>query len=181
MITLIKYGALGGGEKYNANIMYIDGLSTTDTKPTGTFEGMPIPNASVYTEIDTGKQYRYDAAGATWYQSTAGGGGGGGGVSDYDALSNRPQVNSTTLTGNLSSSDLGLQGALTETQMAAVDSGITSTDVSQINTNKTNISKQQDTVASGGNGYALINGIRVYVSATAPTGDIPDGSVGVGW
>lgn len=79
MITLIKYGALGGGEKYNANIMYIDGLSTTDTKPTGTFEGMPIPNASVYTEIDTGKQYRYDAAGATWYQSTAGGGGGGGG------------------------------------------------------------------------------------------------------
>ena len=29
--------------------------------------------------------------------------------------------------------------------------------------------------------YFTVNGIRVYVSATVPTGDIPDGSVGVGW
>ena len=36
-------------------------------------------------------------------------GGGGGGTSDYDELSNRPQVNGNTLTGNKSSSDLGLQ------------------------------------------------------------------------
>lgn len=32
-----------------------------------------------------------------------------------------------------------------------------------------------------GNGYIVVNGIRLYVSLTAPTGDIPDGSVGVGW
>ena len=32
-----------------------------------------------------------------------------------------------------------------------------------------------------GTGYIVVNGIRVYVSSTAPTGDIPDGSVGVGW
>lgn len=43
------------------------------------------------------------------------------------------------------------------------------------------IDDQENTVAQGGNGYALVNGIRVYVSATAPTGDIPDGSIGVGW
>ena len=30
-------------------------------------------------------------------------------------------------------------------------------------------------------GYIVVNGIRLYVSATAPTGDIPDGSIGVGW
>lgn len=30
-------------------------------------------------------------------------------------------------------------------------------------------------------GYVIINGIRLYVSSTAPTGDIPDGSIGVGW
>ena len=36
-------------------------------------------------------------------------GGGGGGTSDYDDLDNRPQINSHTLTGNMSSSDLGLQ------------------------------------------------------------------------
>lgn len=29
--------------------------------------------------------------------------------------------------------------------------------------------------------YFTVNGIRVYVSATAPTGDIPAGSIGIGW
>lgn len=29
--------------------------------------------------------------------------------------------------------------------------------------------------------YFTVNGIRVYVSATAPTGDIPTGSIGIGW
>ena len=65
----------------------------------------------------------------------------------------------------------------TETQLAAMNSGIDSEKVQQIETNKTNISKQQDTIANGGNGYAIINGIRVYVSSTAPTGDIPEGSL----
>ena len=36
----------------------------------------------------------------------------GGGVSDYDQLSNRPQINNNTLTGDKSSSDLGLQDTL---------------------------------------------------------------------
>lgn len=54
----------------------------------------------------------------------------------------------------------------TKTEMSAVDG---------------RIDDQEDTVAQGGNGYALINGIRLYVSSTAPTGNIPDGSVGVGW
>lgn len=30
-------------------------------------------------------------------------------------------------------------------------------------------------------GYIVVNGIRIYVSSTAPTGDIPEGSVGLGW
>ena len=29
--------------------------------------------------------------------------------------------------------------------------------------------------------YFTVNGIRVYVSATAPSGDIPEGSIGLGW
>ena len=36
------------------------------------------------------------------------GGGGGGGTTNYNELSNRPQIESTTLTGNKSASDLGL-------------------------------------------------------------------------
>lgn len=136
---------------------------------------------------------------------------------DYNELMNKPQINGVTLTGNKSSSDLGLQAALDENQLAAVNSGITSSKVSefeakqdgidsshkldadlvddttstnkfatasqlsQIAANEEAIDAQQETVASGGNGYALINGIRLYVSSTAPTGTIPDGSIGVGW
>ena len=75
MVTLIKYGALGGGEKYNVNQMWIDGLST-DTKPTTTVDGMPIPNGSVYTEVNTGKTYMFDKDNVTWYEVSLGGGGG---------------------------------------------------------------------------------------------------------
>lgn len=136
-----------------------------------------------------------------------------GGTNDYDDLVNRPQINSHTLTGNMSGADLGLQNtisdldtiragaaagatavqpadmtaalaakqdALNSEQLAAVNSGITSTDVAQITTNKNNISLQQDTTAQGGNGYAIINGGRVYFSDTAPTGTIPTGSIWIG-
>lgn len=30
-------------------------------------------------------------------------------------------------------------------------------------------------------GYIVVNGIRIYVSATEPTGTIPEGSIGLGW
>ena len=68
-----------------------------------------------------------------------GGGGGGGGTSDYDQLSNRPQINNNTLTGNKTSSDLGLQDSLTETQLAAVNSGITEEKLQQVETNISSI------------------------------------------
>lgn len=41
----------------------------------------------------------------------AGGGGGGGGTTNYNLLSNRPQVNGVTLTGNKTSDQLGLASA----------------------------------------------------------------------
>lgn len=164
MVTLIKYGALSGGEKYNVNVLSIDGLST-DTKPTVTYieygsDGreigrMGIPNGSIFTEIDTGDTYMYDADNMTWYQVTIGGGGGGGG-----------------------------EFTPTTAQLDAMNSGINSTKVAQITTNENNIlSEQAKTtgMTEGGSNYITVGGIRVYVSATAPTGEIPDGSVGVGW
>ena len=72
----------------------------------------------------------------------------------------------------------------TTEQLAAMNSGITPEDVAQIATNENNIlSEQAKTtgMSEGGTDYITVGGIRVYVSATAPTGDIPDGSVGVGW
>ena len=66
-------------------------------------------------------------------------GGGGGGTTNYNALENKPQINSHELSGNKSSADLGLQSTLTTAQQAAVDSGIDSAKVQQISTNETNI------------------------------------------
>lgn len=106
MVTLIKYGALSGGEKYNVNVLSIDGLST-DTKPIVTYiehgsDGrevgrMGIPNGSIFTEIDTGDTYMYDVDATTWHKVSIG-------------------------------------------------------------------------MSEGGSNYITVNGIRVYVSATAPTG-----------
>lgn len=229
MVTLIKYGALSGGEKYNVNQMYIDGLST-DTKPTSTIDGMGIPNGSVFTEVDTGTTYMYDSANATWYEVSIGGGGGGtqGGIvlvgetttaltdgattnpitvdgQSYTAQANDAVIyqnkeflfdgtkwhefgdlsglnadmiddTSTTnkfVTSSEKSTWNGKQNALNQTQMNAVNSGVTSTDVTQITTNKNNIlSEQAKTtgMSEGGSNYITVGGIRVYVSATAPTG-----------
>ena len=50
------------------------------------------------------------------------GGGGGGGTTNYNALSNKPQIASTTLEGNLSLADLGIQGVLTFDNLPTEDS-----------------------------------------------------------
>ena len=62
MVQLVKYGTW-----YNTNVMHIDGLST-ETKPVGKFDGMAIPNGSIYTEIDTGDKYMFDAENKVWYK-----------------------------------------------------------------------------------------------------------------
>ena len=119
MVTLTKYGA-----KYNRNILFLEGLST-DTKPTGEFDGLSIQNGSEYTEVDTGKKFLFDYDNATWYEvQTGGGGGGGGGTSNYNDLSNRPSVNNTVLTGNKTSAQLGLasseQGGKADTAIQGI-------------------------------------------------------------
>lgn len=72
----------------------------------------------------------------------------------------------------------------TETQLAAMNSGIDTTKVGQIATNASNITAEQaktSCMGTAGTDYLVINSIRVYVSATEPTGDIPDGSLGIGF
>lgn len=68
----------------------------------------------------------------------------------------------------------------TQTQLDAMNSGITA---EKLQTDENNISSLQGKVkahSEGGTNYDVINGIRVYVSATAPTGDIPTGSIWIG-
>lgn len=55
------------GAYSTAKIMELYGLST-DTKPTETFKGAAIPNASIFYEMNTGKVYMYDEENATWYE-----------------------------------------------------------------------------------------------------------------
>jgi len=50
-----------------------------------------------------------------------GGGGGGGGTTDFNDLSNKPKVNNTTLVGNKTSSDLGLQPAINASNKLSAD------------------------------------------------------------
>lgn len=74
-------------------------------------------------------------------------GGGGGGVTSYSSLTEKPEIdNHTLMSGNNTSSYLGLQTELSTTQLEAVNSGITSTDVTQIGTNKNDISTIQQTI-----------------------------------
>ena len=54
-----------------------------------------------------------------------GGGGGGGGTSDYDQLSNRPSINGTTLTGNKTAANLGLEA--TANKVTSLSSASTDT------------------------------------------------------
>lgn len=58
----------------------------------------------------------------------------------------------------------------TDAQLAAMNSGITEERVGEL-----------AGIEDSGEDYIEINGIRLYVASSAPTGDIPDGSVGVGW
>lgn len=119
------------------------------------------------------------------------GGGGGGGTSDYTQLTNKPEINGTTLTGNKTGSDLGLQdkvlGAWTA-GTATTHSAPASTDtvlqaLEKIDNNQRNdetniLSEQSKTAAmsAGGSDYIVINGVRIYAGATEPTGTIPTGS-----
>lgn len=61
----------------------------------------------------------------------------------------------------------------TEDQLAAMNSGATTAKIEQIETNKTNIlSEQAKTtgMSAGGANYIVVNGIKIYVSSTEPTG-----------
>lgn len=275
MITLSKYGA-----KYNRLVLSLEGLSS-EAKPTVYFyeydangrevSKMQIQNGSIFTEIDTGNTYMYDAANTTWYQVSIGGGGGNSYTKaetdalladkadlDNDGLIPLNQIPPAAMEHMVSVANDTARFALTtddvqngdtvyvessELMYMVVDdeeldnengylsyaagtasraiadkngdditttyqktilgswtagqstSHVTpaSTDtvlqaLQKIDNNQRNdetniLSEQAKTtgMTEGGSNYITVGGIRVYVSTTAPTGDIPDGSVGVGW
>lgn len=70
--------------------------------------------ADYSTEYDVELDGTVYITNGVWYiedEKVNRGGGGGGGTSDYTELDNKPQINSVTLSGNKSASDLGLAAA----------------------------------------------------------------------
>lgn len=53
------------GDNYNIPIMEIYGLSTED-KPLYDENGMAVPNASIFYEIDKGQVYMFSSQTKTW-------------------------------------------------------------------------------------------------------------------
>lgn len=140
----------------------IDVVDPTSTNPIAVIgEPQPCENyaATAYEVkqlIQIAKYYVYEAGtneiinGRNYYDyfpEERPGGGGGEGVTSYSALTEKPEINNHTLmSGNNTSSELGLQTKLTTVQLTAVNSGITSSDVEQIETNKNDISTVKQTI-----------------------------------
>lgn len=82
-------------------------------------------------------------------------GGGGGGTSDYNQLQNRPQINSVTLTGNKTSSGLGLQDTL-----------ISGTNIKTIN-NQSLLGSGNITVGGGTSTDVQVNGTSITSGGVA--------------
>ena len=88
------------------------------------------------------------------------------GTTDYNDLSNKPTINDVELSGNKTSSDLGLQSALTTEQLSAVNSGVTAETVAQVGTNTINISSLQTTVTSLQNLIATFHPVTITTQPT---------------
>lgn len=109
-------------------------------------------NADYVDDTNTTNKFNMQA---DWSQSSSAAG---------DFIKNKPTL------GTASALDVASSGDASTTEVVKGD-----------DTRVLAVTAQQNATSSGGNGYAIINGINFYVSATAPTGNIPDGSIGVGW
>lgn len=97
--------------------------------------------------------------------------------------------NAISTSSRLAGNAVNMTGYAKASEQAAISSGdVMTTAIGKLekkaDDNKNNIlSEQAKTtgMTEGGSNYITVGGIRVYVSATAPTGNIPDGSIGVGW
>lgn len=88
------------------NKNYVDDNVPTKTSDLTNDSGFSSVSFTRYTTSGTNiADIEIDGTTTKIYAPTSGGGGG---VTDYDQLTSRPQINSTTLTGDKSSSDLGL-------------------------------------------------------------------------
>ena len=179
-----------GTTNYN-NLINKPSINGVDLIGNKTSAALGIRDVPSVIESDDGKILTANSDGTyTWEPAPSSG------TMDYTQLNNKPQINSVTLTGNVSLLDLGAAAAsdipttpgdigaepaiTSENKLdpALIDydsthAAITAAQVEQIGTNQNNISSEQAKttgMSEGGSNYITVGGIRVYVSATAPTG-----------
>ena len=80
-----------------------------------------MAQGSIAWVIDVSEIYMLDSGGTWVLESISGGGGGGGGTTDYNALTNKPSINSVELSGNKTLSDLGIQSAIDSSHKLSAD------------------------------------------------------------
>jgi hypothetical protein len=127
IVSTTKTGTSGLVDTYT--ITYDDGETDTFTVTNGQ-DGDPGQDGQDATingvntlTIQEGQNITITQSGSTMTISSTGGSGG---TSDYDDLTNKPSINSITLSGNKSLSDLGIQPSgnyLTDTDYATYNTG----------------------------------------------------------
>lgn len=96
----------------------------------------------------------------------------GGGTSDYDSLSNRPQINSTTLTGDKSSSDLGLASASHSHTVSDI------TDFPTIPSNTSDLNNDSGFISADSSGNVSLSGSITAEGHDSPIGYRPTRATG---
>lgn len=92
-----------------------------------------MAQGSIAWVIDVSEIYMLDSGGTWVLESISGGGGGGGGTTNYNALTNKPSINSVELNGNKTLSDLGIQPVIDSSHKLSADN------ISNGTTNKFNM------------------------------------------
>lgn len=178
-----------GTTNYN-NLINKPSINGVDLIGNKTSSQLGIRDVPAIIEADDGKVLTAASDGSySWEEIPEG-------TTDYTELTNKPQINSFTLTGNVSLSDIGAaassdipttpgdigaEPAITsenklDPSLIAYDSShaaITSAQVSQIGTNENNIlSEQAKTtgMSEGGSNYITVGGHKITFDSNAPTG-----------
>jgi hypothetical protein len=102
--------------------------------------------------------------------------GGSGGTSDYNQLTNKPQINSVELSGNKTLADLGIQAAgdyATTSDLALkADKSTVDTLQEQVTSNTSAIATKQDILVSG-ESIRTINNLSLLGEGNINVGDVP--------
>ena len=123
---------------------------STDTKPTD------VEINTVFHALDTDKYYYFD--GTQWNEIPNTGGGGGGDITS---------ANVTAMTGYAIAEEAA---AIETTDTLNEAIGKLEKGVSDNENNISSLQGKTTGMSEGGSDYITVGGIRVYVSATAPTG-----------